>query len=152
MTTGKKRVFEVGDLIQRLQGKKEWFSKAVFDGIAKKATEGDVAAVDWLVDYGYMTVRRNEEIIIGPAGVREAIEKVREVGSADMTSVIQVVEVASKLGFEEAAQWLKSHPAALVDGVFRGVDEEPERLDAEKGSGDVPMRGDPPDEPIPDVT
>ena len=126
MTTGRESVFVVSDLIQRLQSNKEWFSKTVFDGIAKKATEGNVAAVNWLVKHGFMNVNWNFEIIVTPAGVREAVERVRELGKADMTDNSQVVEEASKLGFEKEALWLKSTPAALVDGVVQGVDEDPD--------------------------
>ena len=85
MTTGRESVFVVSDLIQRLQHNKEWFSKTVFAGIAEKATEGDVAAVNWLVEHGFMRVVNFDEIIVVPAGVREAVERVREVGKADMT-------------------------------------------------------------------
>ena len=81
MTTGRESVFVVGALIQRLQHNKEWFSKTVFDGIAKKATEGDVAAVNWLVEHGFMRVVNFDEIIVVPAGVREAVERVP--GSGD---------------------------------------------------------------------
>ena len=122
MTTGRESVFVVDDLVQRLQHNKEWFSKTVFYGIAKKATEGDVAAVNWLVKHGFMSV--NPEIIVAPAGVREAVERVRDIGEADMTDNSQVVEEARKLGFDKEALWLKSTPAALVDGVFQGVDED----------------------------
>ena len=62
MTTGRECVFVVSDLIQRLQHNKAWFSKTVFDGIAKKATEGDVAAVNWLVEHGFMSVVNFDEI------------------------------------------------------------------------------------------
>ena len=126
MTTGRECVFVVSDLLQRSPGNKEWFSKTVFDGIAKKATEGDVAAVNWLVEHGFMSVVYFDEIIVVPAGVREAVERVREVGIADMTDGSQVVEKARKLGFEKEALWLKSTPAALVDGVVQGVDEDPD--------------------------
>ena len=80
MTTGRESVFVVGALIQRLQHNKEWFSKTVFDGIAKKATEGDVAAVNWLVEHGFMRVVNFDEIIVVPAGVREAVERVGKWG------------------------------------------------------------------------
>ena len=126
MTTGRESVFVVGDLIQRLQHNKEWFSKTVFYGIAKKATEGDVAAVNWLVEHGFMSVNWNSGIIVAPAGVREAVERVREVGIADMTDGSQVIEELGKLGFRKEALWLKSTPDALVDGVFQGVDEDPD--------------------------
>ena len=126
MTTGRESVFVVSDLIQRLQSNKEWFSKTVFDGIAKKATEGDVAAVNWLVEHGFMSVVYFDEIIVVPAGVREAVERVREVGKADMTDVSQVIKELGKLGFRKEALWLKSTPAALVDGVVQGVDEDPD--------------------------
>ena len=129
MTTGRESVFVVSDLIQRLQHNKEWFSKTVFAGIAEKATEGDVAAVNWLVEHGFMRVVNFDEIIVVPAGVREAVERVREVGIADMTDGSQVVEKARKLGFEKEALWLKSTPEALVDGVVQGVDEDPEEAD-----------------------
>ena len=82
MTTGRESVFVVSDLIQRLQSNKEWFSKTVFDGIAKKATEGDVAAVNWLVEHGFMSVVYFDEIIVVPAGVREAVERVRGSGES----------------------------------------------------------------------
>ena len=124
MTTGRESVFVVGALIQRLQRNKEWFSKTVFDGIAKKATEGDVAAVNWLVEHGFMSVVYFDEIIVVPAGVREAVERVREVGKADMTDVSQVIKELGKLGFRKEALWLKSTPEALVDGVVQGVDED----------------------------
>ena len=126
MTTGRESVFVVGALIQRLQHNKEWFSKTVFDGIAKKATEGDVAAVNWLVEHGFMRVVNFDEIIVVPAGVREAVERVQEVGKADMTDVSQVIEELGKLGLRKEALWLKSTPAALVDGVVQGVDEDPD--------------------------
>ena len=73
-----------------------------------------------------MRVVNFDEIIVVPAGVREAVERVREVGIADMTDGSQVVEKARKLGFEKEALWLKSTPEALVDGVVQGVDEDPD--------------------------
>ena len=109
MTTGRESVFVVGALIQRLQRNKEWFSKTVFDGIAKKATEGDVAAVNWLVEHGFMSVVYFDEIIVVPAGVREAVERVREVGKADMTDVSQVIKELGKLGFREGGSMVEVH-------------------------------------------
>ena len=54
----KEWVFDPNDLIAKTQNKKEWFSKTVFGRIVEKAKKGDVEAVRWLVEQGYMTVRK----------------------------------------------------------------------------------------------
>ena len=60
MTTGKRKVFEVGDLITVGPKEKERFSAIFFKAIVAKARDGDIAAVNWLVEHGFMSVNRNE--------------------------------------------------------------------------------------------
>ena len=59
MTT-KREVFEVGDLMvmNEKPNEKGRISTEIFEGITNKARAGDIAAVNWLVDHGFMSVNR----------------------------------------------------------------------------------------------
>ena len=145
MTTGKRKVFVVGDLIEKSQSRKELFSKAVFGSIVEKAKKGDVEAVRWLVEYGFMAARRNEEITIVPADVYDGIEAIRKSDQINMMECEKVIEAARDLDLPETARWVRDNQVAYMDGIDRGFtfDEEPERLDDEKGLGEIPRRGEP---------
>ena len=71
-----------------------------------------------------------------------------------MVDFREVIEQSEKYGYPATAQWVRDNQVAYCRGISQGfkIEEEPEGLDAEKGSGEIPMRGELPDEPIPDVT
>ena len=54
----KEWVFDPNDLIADNQVQKESFSTTVFVKIVKRALDGKIDAVRWLVEQGYMTVRK----------------------------------------------------------------------------------------------
>ena len=56
----KGEVFAPCNLIAEKQLEKDGFSALVFNSIVRKARRGEVEAVRWFVDNGYMTVRRGD--------------------------------------------------------------------------------------------
>ena len=52
--------------------------------------------------------------------VFDGLETVRESGETPMTDLAKVQYLAARLGYREAASWLKEHPHEYSEGLFRG--------------------------------
>lgn len=55
-----------------------------------------------------------------PREVYEGIVAVRDSGLTNMLDRPRVAEIADKLGYDEAAEWIRSNRKAYAEGVFRG--------------------------------
>jgi hypothetical protein len=61
-----------------------------------------------------------------PAAVWQGIDAVRLSGLTNMLDRPEVVRIARKLDFSEAAGWIEAHPKEYAEGVFRGFVVEPD--------------------------
>lgn len=61
-----------------------------------------------------------------PALVWQGIDAVRLSGLTNMLDRPEVVRIARKLDFSEAAGWIDAHPKEYAEGVFRGFVVEPD--------------------------
>ena len=64
--------------------------------------------------------RRFESPVEVPTAVFDGLETVRESGETSMTDCRAVQEVATRLGYPEAAQWVREHQHEYLEGIFRG--------------------------------
>ncbi|WP_246041620.1 DUF5049 domain-containing protein [Desulfoglaeba alkanexedens] len=61
-----------------------------------------------------------------PALVWQGVDAVRLSGLTNMLDRPEVVRIARKLDFTEAAGWIDAHPKEYAEGVFRGFVVEPD--------------------------
>ncbi|MFC0213865.1 DUF5049 domain-containing protein [Paenibacillus chartarius] len=59
-----------------------------------------------------------------PKKVLEGLEAVRRLGAVNMLDRPGVVHWADKLGYPEAAQWIRDHPKTYAEGVFAGFEAD----------------------------
>ena len=143
MGSGSGAVFGMSDLIE--DHCKESASAEIFEAIVKRARSGEVEAVRWLTEYGYMQVERHAPLILVSAEVLKGIEAVRLSGETNMLDLGEVVRLAANLGHGETAEWLVSNKADYGRGVIQGftLDEEPDGwsdeavADRVKGEGGI---------------
>jgi len=60
-----------------------------------------------------------------PKNVLEGLKAVRSSGMVNMLDISGVIRCAEKLGFVEAAGWIREHQDLYRDGVFAGFEAEP---------------------------
>jgi len=59
-----------------------------------------------------------------PREVLDGLEAVRTSGLTNMLDRPIVIELARRMGFEEAARWIETHPRDYAQGVFQGFEAE----------------------------
>ncbi|MCA1731931.1 MAG: DUF5049 domain-containing protein, partial [Actinobacteria bacterium] len=64
--------------------------------------------------------KRFENPIEIPTAVFDGLETVQESGETSMMDHQAVQEIASRLGYPEAALWVREHPHEYLEGIFRG--------------------------------
>ena len=64
--------------------------------------------------------KRFESPIEVPTAVFDGLETVQESGEASMVDCQAVQEIATRLGYPEAAQWVREHQHEYLEGIFRG--------------------------------
>ena len=69
--------------------------------------------------------KRFENPVEVPTAVFDGLETVQESGEASMADCRAVQEIATRLGYPEAALWVREHQHEYLEGIFRGfvVDE-----------------------------
>ncbi|MHB9131558.1 MAG: DUF5049 domain-containing protein [Armatimonadota bacterium] len=55
-----------------------------------------------------------------PADVYEGLEAVRQSGVTNMLDRPRVIELAEMMGYEETAEWLRTHRQDYAIGIFQG--------------------------------
>ena len=63
-----------------------------------------------------------------PQKVLEGIMAVRDSGLTNMLDRPVVARLAERMGFDEAAQWVRSEPRTYAEGVFRGFAPQEEQV------------------------
>jgi len=58
-----------------------------------------------------------------PREVLDGLEAVRRSGLTNMLDRLRVAEIASVMGFEEAARWAREDPGSYSRGIFAGFEE-----------------------------
>jgi len=56
--------------------------------------------------------------------VLDGLEAVRTSGLTNMLDRPIVIELARRMGFDEAARWIEGHPKEYAEGIFRGFEAE----------------------------
>ena len=64
--------------------------------------------------------KRFESPVEVPTAVFDGLETVKESGEASMVDCRAVQEVATRLGYPEAALWVREHQHEYLEGIFRG--------------------------------
>ena len=64
--------------------------------------------------------KRFESPVEVPTAVFDGLETVQESGEASMVDCQAVQEIATRLGYPEAALWVREHQHEYLEGVFRG--------------------------------
>ena len=59
-----------------------------------------------------------------PREVYEGLEAVRQSGLTSMLDMVTVAALAERFGYEEAANWVRSHKRQYAKGVFCGFEPE----------------------------
>ena len=52
--------------------------------------------------------------------VLEGIMVVRNSGALNMFDIVGVIKMAESLGYEQSAEWMRSHRAEYANGIFNG--------------------------------
>ena len=143
MGNGAGAVFGMSDLIE--DHYKEDVSKQIFEAIVKRAGSGEVEAVRWLTEYGYMQVKRHAPVILVSVEVLTGIEAVRVSGETNMLDYRRVADLASETGWQTTSDWIRDNDDDYCRGVLQGftLDEEPDGWSEEavadrvKGEGGI---------------
>ena len=64
--------------------------------------------------------KRFESPVEVPTAVFDGLETVQQSGEASMVDCQAVQEIATRLGYPEAALWVREHQHEYLEGVFRG--------------------------------
>jgi len=64
--------------------------------------------------------KRFENPIEVPTAVFDGLETVQESGETSMVDYQAVQELAARMGYPEAALWVREHQHEYLEGVFRG--------------------------------
>ena len=64
--------------------------------------------------------KRFESPVEVPTAVFDGLETVQESGEASMADCRAVQEIATRLGYPEAALWVREHQHEHLEGIFRG--------------------------------
>ena len=59
-----------------------------------------------------------------PQKVFEGIAAVRDSGLTNMLDRPMVARLAGRMGFEEAAEWMRTHPKEYAEAIFRGCEPQ----------------------------
>ena len=59
-----KEVFKTCDLIERARAEKSIFSAEVIGSIVNRARKGEIEAVHWLTEYGFISLRRHKPPVL----------------------------------------------------------------------------------------
>ena len=62
-----------------------------------------------------------------PKRVYEGLEAVRKSGLTNMFDRPRVAELAEEFGFQEAADWVRSHKSEYAKGIFQGFEPVDEK-------------------------
>ena len=126
-----KEVFKTCDLIERARAEKSIFSAEVFGAIVNRARKGEIEAVRWLTEYGFISLRRHKPPVLVEDYVLEGIEALRAELGDDMQNYRQVRKF-SRL-FPDAEQWVREHESEYAAGLVQGftLEEQPDGDDDE---------------------
>ena len=119
-----KEIFEPCDLLEDTYPGKERFSAEVWDKIVNRARNGEAEALRFLIEYGYLRVRRHDSLVLVPERVAEDLDCIRQSGQSKMMDYQAVMEMAEKNGFRETVLWMKANEEAYYRGVLKGFDLE----------------------------
>ena len=67
-----------------------------------------------------MIAKRFEDPVEVPSAVFEGLEVVQESGQTNMLDYQAVRAVATRMGYPEAALWVREHQHEYSEGIFRG--------------------------------
>ena len=120
-------VFGISDLIEDRE-EKESVSKQIFEAIVKRAGTGEVEAVRWLTEYGFLQVKRHDPLILVSVDVLTGIEAVRVSGETNMMDYRKVADLAMENGWQTTSDWIRDNRDDYCRGVIQGftLDEEPD--------------------------
>ncbi len=64
--------------------------------------------------------RRFENPVAVPTAVFDGLETVQESGETSMVDHQAVQEITARMGYPEAALWVREHQYEYLEGIFRG--------------------------------
>ena len=74
-----------------------------------------------LAEEGGTSIPKRFESPVGvPTAVFDGLETVQQSGEASMVDCQAVQEIATRLGYPEAALWVREHQHEYLEGIFRG--------------------------------
>ena len=130
-----KKVFKTCDLIERAWAEKRIFSAEVFDAIVDRARKGEIEAVRWLTEYGFISLRRHKPPVQVTADVLKGIEALRaELGDDRMQNYRDVISVRNLVHLHpNTVQWVWEHESEYAAGLVQGftLEEQPDGDDDE---------------------
>ena len=90
------------------------------DPLFRRWPKGAIESLRQAEEEGKSIPKRFESPVEVPTVVFDGLETVQESGEASMVDCQAVQEIATRLGYPEAALWVREHQHEYLEGIFRG--------------------------------